>query len=468
MFNFLTLNYIIILCLFIIILSYFILFIVKHKVYDHRVLFVFVIIIAFFLLIYLIFSAIRNSEKIGIPISPIFTFIPQNYTILDNLPVNRYPLLGSHDSATFVKYNTNNSATLKILIGLKNQWLYTQSLDFYEQYKNGVRLLDFRFQYSKTDKAVTFRHGDGVVFGQDIGGIFFPITDPHYKSLDTFLEQAISDQDIVILKITKEKNIPNDNPLYNNENMSLWTGDYFMTDPDKGKTSIMANVAYYLSNTHSHKNYLSSTVFISNESELNNSVSSFKSKGKYIFVIMDTFIQSNWDPNVVCQNKPINSLHFSYECNTNTCINPDDSSWTSGKTNSSGLFNYMNTIGTAYNTILNTSSKLNITQAMFQSYSGLSGLWLGLPLPFQDCTNGDITMLESYAHVTYRIYKYLTSNPTYLANITIMDNVGVEISPFSIDGIVQLSWSKMVSYQLKENYMNSIALRNPFLTQYLG
>ena len=306
-----------------------------------------------------------------------------------------------------------------------------------------------------------FRHGDGTALGEDIGGIFYPITHPRYESMDRFVSQAVTDQDIVILKITKEKSVASDHPLYNNENMLLWTGNYFVTNPNAGKTSIMANLAYYLSNTQNNKNYLENTAFIASEAELNNSVASFKSRGKYILIVMDNFISTNWVPNVVCQDAPINSLDFSNQCNTNTCINPDNSAWTTGTTNSTGLFSYMSNVGNNFN----TSSKLNITQAMFQSYAGLSNLWLGLPLPFQDCTGGDIIKLESYAHVTYQIYKYLSANPTYLSNITIMDNIGIEMSPIVING-VPLSWSKMVSYQLKENYMNSIAARNPFLTHY--
>lgn len=46
-----------------------------------------------------------------------------------------------------------------------------------------------------------------------------------------------------------------------------------------------------------------------------------------------------------------------------------------------------------------------------------------------------------------------------------MDNIGQEMSPIVINGI-PLSWTKMVAYQLKENYLNAIIARNPFLTQY--
>jgi hypothetical protein len=421
------------------------------------------------LFLYLTTRALRNVENIGrpIPLSPVSTFVPRDYSILDKLPVNRYPFLGSHDSSTFVQMNTNITSPLKILIGLKNEWLYTQSKDFFEQYQHGIRVLDCRFQYFTSDSAITFRHGDGVALGEDIGGIFFPITHKKYESMDKFLSQAVTDKEIVILKITKEKSIKEvlDHPLYNNENMSLWTGTYFVTNPNAGKTSIMANMAYYLSNTHTNKNYLSNTAFITNETDLNRTVASFKSEGKYILIIMDTFISTNWVANVVCQDAPINSLLFSSQCNTNTCINPNNSSWTTGTSKSTGLFNYMSSVGTAFNTTANVSTKLNMTQAMFQSYSGLSNLWLGLPLPFQDCTGGDIIKLETFAHVTYRIYKYLTTNPTYLSNITIMDNVGIEMSTISVGGVA-MSWTKMVAYQLKENYMNSLDARNPFLLQY--
>jgi hypothetical protein len=227
----------------------------------------------------------------------------------------------------------------------------------------------------------------------------------------------------------------------------------------------MANLALYLSKTQNNNNYLSNTAFISNQTELNNSIASYKASGKYILVVMDTFVTSNYVSNVVCQNEPINALDFSNQCNTNTCINPNHSSWTTGTATSTGLFSYMTNVGNNFNRVQNTSSSLHMTQAMFQSYAGLSNLWMGLPLPFQDCTDGDITKLDIYAHVTYQIYKYLTANPTYLSNITIMDNIGQEMSPIVINGI-HLSWTEVVGYQLKENYMNAVLERNPFLTQY--
>jgi hypothetical protein len=247
--------------------------------------------------------------------------------------------------------------------------------------------------------------------------------------------------------------------------MSLWTGNYFVTHPNEGKSSIMANMALYLSKTQNNKNYLANTAFISSQSQLNSTVASFKSSGKYILIVMDQFVESNWISNVVCQNAPINALDFANQCNINTCINQNNSSWTTGTSNSTGLFSYMTNVGTSFNTVSNVSTKLNMTQAFFQSYAGLGNLWQGLPLPFQDCAGGDITKLESLAHVSYNIYKYLTANPTYLSNITIMDNIGMDMSTIVINGVT-ISWSKMVYYQLKENYLNSVAARNPFLTRY--
>ena len=90
---------------------------------------------------------------------------------------------------------------------------------------------------------------------------------------------------------------------------------------------------------------------------------------------------------------------------------------------------------------------------------------MGLPLPFQDCLSGQITNLDSHAHVTYRVSDYLRDNPRYLANAVIMDNIGVEMSPIYVNGTA-ISWSKMISYQLKENYLNAMAAREPFVTQY--
>lgn len=468
MFSFFTLDYMFYVFIFVVLTAYFTLFIIKHKVEDHIELFILVIIGMILLFLYLVVRGIRNADNIGLPLTPQITFVPRNYSSLDMLPVNRYPFLGSHDSGTFVQKNTNIYSPLKILIGLKNEWLYTQTMDFFQQYQHGVRFLDCRFQYFSSDTAITFRHGDGTALGEDVGGIFFPITDSHYESMDRFLARAVADKEIVILKIKKEKSQESDRPLYNNENMSLWNTNYFVNNVSNltvATTSIMANLASYLSNTHGNNNYLSNTAFISSQDELNNTVSFFKANGKYILVVMDTFVNNNYVSNVVCQNEPINALDFSNQCNTNSCINPNDSSWTTGTLTSTGLFSYMYNVGNIFNRIQNTSSSLNMTQAMFQSYAGLPNLWMGLPLPFQDCIGGDITKLDTYAHVTYQIYKYLTAHPTYLSNITIMDNIGQEMSPFAINGI-QLSWSQMVGFQLKENYMNAITDRNPFLTQY--
>lgn len=464
MVRFITVPYVVTFLLFLLTVFYLVLFITKHKVYQHLTLFIFTCIVSFFLLAWLLLTALRNENNIGRPLFPKFNFVPKSYTTLDKLPLNRYPFYGAHDAGTFVKINRNRNA-IQVLSGIDTEWLYTQSLDFAQMYYHGVRFLDCRFQYFANDPAITFRHGSGEVFGTDIGGIFYPINDPNYASLDTFLSNAITDNDIVMFKVTKEKGQNGDRPLYNNENTALWTGNYFKTNPTAGTTSIMANLAYYLSSSHSGMNYLSRTLFINNVSELSKTVGACKQEQKNIIVVRGDFINDNWDANVLCQTKPFTSLDFSESCNNNTCINQDDPSWTTGSGTSVGLFSHMAQIGTAYASLSNTSQQINITQMMFQSYAGQPGLWLGLPLPFQDCINGEITNLDYYAHVTYRVSDYLRSNPTYLANAVFMDNIGVQMSPIYVDGIA-ISWSKMISYQLKENYLNAIAARNPFVTQY--
>jgi hypothetical protein len=427
-------------------------------------LFVLTCIISFFLLLWLVSTALRNENNIGLPLVPKFSFVPRSYIALDKLPLNRYPFYGAHDAGTFVQINRNNNA-VEVLSGLNTDWLYTQSLNFAQMYSHGVRFLDCRFQYFESDPAITFRHGSGEAFGTDIGGIFYPINDTHYASLDTFLSNAVRDDDIVMFKVAKEKGANGDRPLYNNENTSLWTGNYFTTNPSAATTSIIANLAFYLSNSHSGTNYLSRTLFVTTLSDLAQTVGTCKLNQKNIIIVRSYFINDNWDPNVLCQNKPFTSLDFSESCNTNTCINQDDSSWTTGSGTSHGLFSHIAQIGTSYATTSNTSQQMNITQMMFQSYAGQPGLWMGLPLHFQDCLSGQITNLDSYAHVTYRVSDYLRDNPRYLANAVIMDNIGVEMSPIYVNGTA-ISWSKMISYQLKENYLNAIEARDPFVIQY--
>lgn len=391
---------------------------------------------------------IEKDISINLPYSP------PSMTVLDDLPLNRYPFLGAHDAGTFLQENTNRP-WLITLIGYLNKWAYTQSLNFVQQYTNGVRYFDFRFQFFNKDTSIIFRHGDGDVAGMDIGIVFYPPKHIKYISLDTMLEKCIADKECIYINIKKEAG---DKPLYDGESM---TGTI---DP---KRSIYSNFAYFLSNTHSGKNYLPNVYWIESVNDLRKPISWYKQQQKYIIISRSEFVNENWDVGVVCQSNPISSMFKADSCMNDSCANPNSLVWTKGQEETllskktTGFFEYINRIYGDY-TLLRPSN-MNVTQALFQSYASLPNLAKGVPISSQDCTKGDILRLESIAHVSYRMYEFMTKHPGYVTNVLLMDNIGAELSPFTVNGEAQ-SWSKMCLYQLVNNIVAKRAIADPLYT----
>lgn len=386
---------------------------------------------------------LRSRQPIGKKITLRLPYTPPVLTVLDQLPINRYPFLGSHDSATFLQENTNRPWLITI-IGYLNKWGYTQTLDFLKQYDCGARYFDFRFQFSQGDTTVVFRHGDAVVAGMDIGIILYPPMNPKYISLDLMLDKCIEEKDCIILSIKQESG---NKPLYDGESM---------TEPLDPMRSIQSNFASYLRQSQTGKNYLPYIYWVNSVEDFRKPVSWYKQQQKYIIAIRPEMTNSNWDISVVCQSSPIASVFTADVCNNDSCANPDSLVWTTGvpgtliNQRTTGFFSYINQIYEKY--LRDKPVQLEVTQAMFQSYSSSPNLKNGIPISIQDCAKGDITKLENMAHVAYRMYEYMVHHPEYVTNILFMDNIGMEESPFVVDGKYQ-TWSKMCWYQLAGNIL---------------
>jgi hypothetical protein len=383
----------------------------------------------------------RSKQPLGQEITLKLPYVPPSLVGLDQLPVNRYPFLGSHDSATFLQENTNRPWLITML-GYLNKWAYTQSLDFVKQYEAGARYFDLRFQFSEGDTTVVFRHGDAQVAGMDLGIIFYPPSNPKYISLDHMLDKCIEEKECIIMSIKQEQG---NKPLYDGEPM---------TEPLQPNRSIQSNFASYLRNSQTGKNYLPSIYWVNSAEELNHSVAWFKQQQKYIIAIRPDVTRSNWDVSVVCQSGPVGSVFLKDACNNDSCANPNSLVWSTGipggllTQRTTGFFDYINQVYQKF--IRDKPTQLEVTQAMFQSYSSSPNLKNGIPISIQDCVKGDITQIESIAHVAYRMYEYMIHHPEYVTNIMFMDNIGTEESPFMVDGKYQ-SWSKMCWYQLVSN-----------------
>lgn len=383
----------------------------------------------------------RNSQPLGQEITLKLPYVPPVLNGLDQLPVNRYPFLGSHDSATFLQENTNRP-WLITMIGYLDKWGYTQTLDFLRQYECGARYFDLRFQFSEGDTSVVFRHGDAQVAGMDLGFIFYPPRNPKYISLDYMLDKCIEEKECIIMSIKHEFG---NKPLYDGEPM---------TEPLQPNRSIQSNFASYLRESQTGKNYLPYIYWVNSAEELTRPVTWFKQQQKYIIAIRPDVTRSNWDVSVVCQSNPIGSVFLKDACNNDSCANPNSLVWTTGvpggllSQRTTGFFDYIHQVYQKYTN--ERPIQLELTQAMFQSYSSSPNLKNGIPISIQDCVKGDITQLESIAHVAYRMYEYMVHHPEYVANILFMDNIGMEMSPFVVEGKYQ-TWSKMCWYQLVSN-----------------
>jgi hypothetical protein len=377
---------------------------------------------------------------------------PPDHKLLYNLPLNRYPFLGSHDAATFVQENTNRP-WLIVMLGYLNKWAYTQTIDFQKQYQEGVRFFDFRFQYFNKDPGVIFRHGDGKVAGMDLGIVFYQPSHPKYISLDKMLDQCISEQECIIINIKKEVG---DKPLYDGESLTE------TLDPTR---SIFSNFANYLSHSQTNKNYLPYVHWIQSGEDMRRSVNWYRQQNKYILISRSEFVHENWDVSVVCQSQPVVSFFYTDACNDDSCANPNSRVWSDGlpgtliTSRTTGFFKYIDRIYQEY--IQQNSSELNVTQAMFQSYSSNPNLKNGIPISFQDCTKGEITKLENIAHVSYRMYEYMMNHQEYVTNVLLMDNIGAELSPYTQNGEA-ISWSKMAWFQLINNIMARKNSGDPF------
>lgn len=98
-------------------------------------------------------------------------FLVSNNTFVEmykNTPINKIPLLGTHDSASYTLIHGNNNDKLtKILDYVRylgcvddiiKEWTLTQKYSIYHQLKLGIRALDLRITYDQNTKEFYFTH----------------------------------------------------------------------------------------------------------------------------------------------------------------------------------------------------------------------------------------------------------------------------------------------------------------------
>ena len=182
---------------------------------------------------------------------------------LNNLALNRYPFVGSHDSAT--GYKGNNS---RVNLTLQTPAVVAQSLSFIDQYRNGgIRFFDCRIDF--------FRSKTSQNLGLDGKRLLFQHTVPlEYveddKNFADLLNQAISDKEIILLSLSHSE---------------------YKSD---AKTYMM---------NFFNTRYPNNSFCLQNKGDLKKTMQSYKDKGQYILYYCDDgaeLLKDNWDSTITC------------------------------------------------------------------------------------------------------------------------------------------------------------------------
>jgi hypothetical protein len=263
------------------------------------IIFIVLIILSLFFLIYKIDYTKRMS------------LIPLKKADI-NLPLNRYPWLGSHDAATGYDSRKDVSAFLKLKFF---PFLSTQNLNFYNQYLyGGARLFDLRVGIPK--KEMLFYHGKFSI--QKVS------KDESFLKL---IKKAIEDKEIIV----------------------LWFNHY----EDKNTESQIKN---YIKNYLTDKNITNYT-FLKNFDDLEKSYKYYLDNQKYILLLTDQkLIRDNWNEKITCFDNP----------NEKNCLkDKNNQHWKS-------LYNYIDDTYKTYNTF--KPKPFFVIQTMFQAPYSKKGL----------------------------------------------------------------------------------------------
>lgn len=215
-----------------------------------------VLLIIFIILIFrYIYLYIKNNRQVKGNKNSIY--VSENIL---NLPVNRFPWIGSHDSATGFTGKDDIVSFLKLR---SIPFLKTQSLNFKDQYQLGnVRFFDLRVGIPKNQE-IHFYHGPIKI--QKIN------KDQSFKDL---INQAITDKELIV----------------------LWFNHY--TDHKNTTQQIKDEIDKYLKKQKIDEKYIS---YLSNLSELDNTYKYFQDNEKYILIILgDNLVISNWNEKITC------------------------------------------------------------------------------------------------------------------------------------------------------------------------
>lgn len=185
----------------------------------------------------------------------------------NDLPINRYPFVGSHDSAAY-QTNLDLSDLGAALMG-QVPLVLCQELNFVEQYtKGGCKFFDLRCILDKNQTEIRFAHGPIPLqlLNQD-------------SSFERLLKEAIKNNDLLLLNVDAEKS-GSELPKI----MELWNK--------------------YVTN----KNFVNKCYFINSLDDLKRSVGSYINSGKNILFLKNEHKVGNWDGSQQCF--PVNVEFF--------------------------------------------------------------------------------------------------------------------------------------------------------------
>lgn len=284
---------------------------------------------------------------------------------LQDIPLTKYPMIGSHDSAT-----GSSEAGPDINLPL----VKTQSLNFLEQYeKGGVTFFDVRCTYTKNNEnKLLFCHGPiNLQFAKED------------RSLENLIRKVINNQDFIIIYMVHERD-----------------RGFFSDNYDK----ILMLWKDYLGN---FLKVDSNCEFITNETQINKSVNYYKNLKKYVLLLHKDLVNTNYDENQKCFKGYDAS---DTDCRSTTCIGRGFKGWKE-------LYDY---IDQRYTTYINDVpvNKLTVIQTMFQAPNDASDI-----LKAMWCVKTDTAVqVEQTAFVNSKMYKYFIKKK-YTPNILLFDNV---------------------------------------------
>ncbi len=186
-----------------------------------------------------------------------------NLSDLNTLPLNRYPFVGSHDSAT--GYKGNNT---RVNLTLQTPTVAAQSLSFIDQYRNGgIRFFDCRIDFFRSNTSQTLGLDGNHLLFQHTVPLEYVKDDPNFADL---LNQSITDREIILL--------------------------YFSHSDYKSEAKT------YMQNFFNSK-YASNSFCLEKIQDLQNTMQYYKGQSKYILYYCDddqNLLIDNWDSSITC------------------------------------------------------------------------------------------------------------------------------------------------------------------------